>query len=163
MEIIWKESETNLKVTQVYGIVFDKLGRVLLKVENKKGKKSFSFAGGHPESFDKTFEATLRREFVEEINTTLKEGVYYIGHQEVREEGKEPYAQVRMTALIDTIGPVKPDDDNGEVYERVLCHYKKAITYLGWGEVAEKQITAAVKMAESVFGLTFEECEEEWV
>ena len=27
MEIIWKESETNLKVTQVYGIVFDKLGR----------------------------------------------------------------------------------------------------------------------------------------
>ena len=60
----------NLPITQVYGLIFDSKGRILLKAENKNGKKVFGLAGGTPESFDADITATLRRELTEEINTT---------------------------------------------------------------------------------------------
>ena len=158
MKIIWNYGPVpqNLKVTQVYGIVFNQDGQLLLKVENKKGKKVYSFAGGTPETFDKNYEATLRREFIEEVNTTLQKDVYLLGYQYIDEENsKPPYAQMRVTALIDNIGSVKPDPDNGETYERVLATPQEAISLLGWGEVGKLQIEEAVKIAKQKFGICF--------
>ena len=37
--------------------------------------------GGTPEDFDKDRIATLKREFVEEANTTLKDPIYLVGYQ----------------------------------------------------------------------------------
>ena len=150
LNITWYEEEvpSEIPVTQVYGLVFDREGRMLLKVENKRGKRIFSPAGGTPEPFDADREATLRRELLEEVNTTLCADVLYVGYQLIEGDGQRPpYAQVRMTAVIDTIGEARPDPDNGETYERVLVSPERAILLLGWGEVAKQQISRAAALA----------------
>ena len=166
VKITWFDGEVpqNLETRQVYGLVFSADGRILLKVELKKGKKVFSFGGGTPETFDADRVATLRREMVEELNTTLQEEVFMVGYQEIDGDGDRPtYAQVRMTALIDEIGPVQPDPDNGETYERMLTTPERAKTLLGWGEVADKQIDAAFKLAKQHFNFKTISTVEEYV
>ena len=163
IKITWKNGPVpqGMKVTQVYGIIFTKDGRLLLKVENKTKGKVYSFAGGTPESFDADQVATLKRELLEEINTTIYEPIY-VGYQEIDEgNGKQPYAQVRMTAMIKEIGEVKPDPDNGETYERLLTTPEKAIQLLGWGDVGKSQIEKAAMLAKQHFNLTlFNESDE---
>ena len=156
IQITWHYGEPpkNMPVRQVYAIAFDIKGRVLLKVENKNGKTVYSMFGGTPEDFDKDRIATLKREFVEEANTTLKEPIYLVGYQEIEGDGDRPtYAQLRMVALIDKIGQKQPDPDNGETYDRILVAPEKAIELLGWGEVGKKQIEQATKMLDEKFGI----------
>ncbi len=162
----WHNGEVpkNLKVTQVYGLVFTADGRMLLKVETKRGKTSYSFAGGTPEDFDKDREATLRREFVEEVNTTLQKELHIVGYQEVDEEnGKPPYAQLRMVGLIDKVGPKQPDPDNGETYERLLTTPERVIELLNWKDTGAKQVNEAVRLAKKYFHLTKFSDKEEYV
>lgn len=85
LRIIWHEKEPpkDMPVRQVYGIVFDEFGRTLLKSEQKHGKDFFSMFGGTPEPFDKDRKATLKREFLEEANITLKDPIYLVGFQEI--------------------------------------------------------------------------------
>lgn len=157
LKITWHNGEPpkDMPVRQVYAIAFDIKGRVLLKVENKKDKKVYSMFGGTPEDFDKDRIATLKREFVEEANTTLKDPIYLVGYQKIEGDGDKPtYAQLRMVAIIDKIGEKQPDPDNGETYDRILVAPEKAIELLGWGEVGEKQIKAAYKIAQEKFGTT---------
>ena len=139
-----------IEIKQVYGIIFSSDGRMLLKIENDY----YCLAGGKPESFDKDMTATLRRELIEEINTTIKPPIY-LGYQLVDEQnGKKPYAQVRMIALIDKIGCVKPDPDNGKTYQRFLTNPQKAIKLLNWGFEGEKMINCAVELAKQKLGIT---------
>ena len=155
IQITWHNGEPpkDMPVRQVYAIAFDTNGRVLLKVEEKKGKHVYSMFGGTPEDFDKDRIATLKREFVEEANTTLKDPIYLVGYQKIEGDGDRPtYAQLRMVALIDKIGEKQPDPDNGETYDRILVAPEKAIELLGWGEVGEKQIKEAYKIAQEKFG-----------
>ena len=87
-----------------------------------------------------------------------------VGYQEIDEEnGKPPYAQVRMTALIDKIGPVQPDPDNGETYERMLTTPERAIELINWGEVGKNQIEEAVRIAKKEFDITWGNEQEEYV
>lgn len=163
IKLKWIEDEvpTNVEVRQVYGVVFTKDGRILLKCEEKKGKKIYSLAGGTPEYFDKTREDTLKREFLEEVNTSLKNEVIYLGYQEVDEDDSNlVYAQVRMTAMIDNIGKKQPDPDNGKTYDRILVSSKMAIKLLSWGYIGEKIILKATKIAKEKFGLKIYEGEE---
>lgn len=157
IKIIWKNEEVppSMKVKQVYGIVFNKEGRLLLKVSIENGKKIYSFAGGRPENFDKDRETTLKREFIEEINTTLSEEVYYLGYQEIQEDNITPFAQVRMTAMVKEIGEKRPDPDNGETYDRIFVSPQYAIDLLGWGEVGKAQIEKAMVVAGEKFNLKF--------
>lgn len=159
MKLKWIEADVpqNLEVHQVYAVVFNNEGKILLKGEYKKdGKIRYSLAGGTPESFDKDRIATLRREYIEEVNTTLKDPIYYIGYQYVDEEnGTSPYAQVRMTAMIDKIGKPQKDPDNGELYDRKLVYPNEAIKLLNWGEIGEKIVNKAVEVAERHFNLEF--------
>ena len=162
--LTWHSGEVRegLKTRQVYGVVFTKDGRTLLKVEEKKGCKVYSLAGGTPETFDANRVETLRRELIEEVNVTIDEP-FLVGYQEVDEEnGKEPYAQVRMTALIKEIGPSKPDPDNGETYERVLVSPEKAIELLNWGTIGKQLIEESVKIIESETNLKIN-CDKEIV
>ena len=163
----WHEKEVpkGILTTQVYGVVFDKNGRVLLKVQNKNGNKEFGLAGGKPEKFDKNIEETLRREFIEEINTELESDVFYIGYQLVEnDENKPACAQVRMTALIKEIGNKKPDADGGEIYDRLLTSPKKAISLLNWGEVGKQMIESAVETARQKLNIKFDETIEDlWI
>ena len=63
----------SMKIRQVYCVMFDRLGRVLLRVIHKpEGGVRYSLAGGRPEPFDIDAEATCRRELLEEA--AKKEG-----------------------------------------------------------------------------------------
>lgn len=140
----------NIKITQVYGIIFTEDSRVLLIKEGNE----YSLAGGKPEEKDKGIQGTLKRELIEEANVKINTP-HMVGYQLVDEEdGSDPHAQVRMTALIKSIGEKKPDPATGRIYERVLVPYYKAAELLNWGEVGIKQIESAYKIAQQCFGLS---------
>ena len=152
MILRWLKEEvpSDLTTRQVYGVIFTRDGRVLLKLEDGK----YSLAGGTPEDFDEDRVATLKRELVEEVNTTIEEPIM-LGYQYVDEEnGKTPYAQVRMVALIDTIGEIRPDPDNGKVYQRILTTPSRAIELLKWGEIGKCLITDATLLAKEKLGIS---------
>jgi 8-oxo-dGTP pyrophosphatase MutT (NUDIX family) len=86
----------DLPVRQVYGIAFSNDGRILLRIEDGK----YKLTGGRPESGE-SFEETLLREYVEELNVNLVEA-HYLGYLLVEEDGNK-YAQVRMIARIKDI------------------------------------------------------------
>lgn len=67
--ITWHSGDVppNLTVKQVYGLIFSQDGRILLRIHNNK----YKLAGGRPEIYDIDMEATLKRELVEEVNTTI--------------------------------------------------------------------------------------------
>lgn len=160
--LTWHNGEVKegLKTRQVYGVIFTKEGLTLLKAEEKHGKKVYSLAGGTPEDFDTDRIATLRRELIEEVNVTI-EDPFLVGYQEVDEEnGKEPYAQVRMTALIKEIGESKPDPDNGETYERVLVSPEKAIELLNWGVIGKQLIEESVRIIKEKTNLKIDSSKE---
>lgn len=141
---------TDIIIKQVYGILFTKDGRILLRIENGE----YQLTGGKPEAFDKDMEQTLKRELMEEINVSISK-VYMVGYQLVDEEnGTKPYAQVRMAALVDSIGQQQPDPDNGLIYGRYLTTPSKAARLLNWGQVGEKQIFEALEIAKKKFNLT---------
>ena len=157
----WFDGEVpeNVKIRQVYGLVFTKDGRMLMRIEDGR----HSLAGGTPESYDKDKVETLKRELIEEVNTTIYEPVM-VGYQLVDEEnGIPPYAQVRMTAIIDTIGEVKPDPDNGKTYERLLTTPSRVIELLGWGEVGKLQVESATRVAKEKLGITTYLDKEEYI
>lgn len=161
----WHNGEVpkNLKIKQVYGILFSEDGRTLLRhVENEK-ENYFSLAGGRPEVYDNGIEGTLRREVLEEVNCTIKEPIL-IGYQEVNEGNNvPPYAQVRMAAIIDKVGKLQPDPDNGETYKRLLTSPKRAIELINWGEEGKNQIEEATKKIQEKFGITLTNFEDSYI
>ncbi|MBR2468410.1 MAG: NUDIX hydrolase [Clostridia bacterium] len=153
----WFDGEVpnGTKITQVYGLVFTPDGRMLIIGKDKKDRVEYSLIGGTPEDFDVDKEATLRRELLEEANTALGNEIHMVGYQLVDEEnGIPPYAQVRMMAMIDSIGPSQPDPDNGQTYQRILTTPDRVIELLKWGTTGEKQVKAAVQMAKQYFGIS---------
>lgn len=152
----WFDGEVpeNLKIKQVYGLVFTEDGRILLRVVNSPKGKTYSLAGGKPEKTDNGIEGTLRRETLEEVNTKLKDKACLVGYLLVNEgNGIPPYAQVRMTAIIDEVGEKLPDTDGGEIYDRLLTTPEKAIKLLNWGKEGEQMVKAAVKVAKQQLGM----------
>ena len=145
-----------LKVTQVYGIVFSDDGRILLRIEDGK----YELTGGHPEEFEK-YEETLKREYIEEVNISLKE-IYYLGYLQVTENSKEQYAQVRMIARIDKIGERKPDIDNGKTYDRKLVNINNVKEYLNYNDYAGNiMIDDAINLAKKKYSMLIQGDENE--
>ena len=164
-KFVWYNGEVpnNLKIKQVYGILFTKDGRILLAIKDKGNGKIFTLAGGKPESYDEDNIATLKRELIEEVNVTINTPIT-VGYQEVDEENGNPtYAQFRMAAIIDSIGPRLPDPDTNETYERILTTPIRAIELLDWGDVGKLQIEEAVKVAKEKLGITTFSNKEELV
>ena len=123
--ISWHKQEVPLgiPIRQVYGICFTKDCRVLLRIENG----NYKLIGGRPEKQDCDYFQTLKREFIEEVNTIIENPIY-VGYQLIDEEnGTSKYAQVRMVALIKEIKEELPDSDKKEkwVYGRFLKLLKK--------------------------------------
>ena len=65
-----------MAVRQVYCIMLDREGRVMLRVEKKPDRIKYSLAGGRPEVYDNGIEGTCRRELLEEVNTEIETPVY---------------------------------------------------------------------------------------
>lgn len=137
----------DIEIKQVYGIAFNTDGNIFLRIDNG----IYKLTGGRPEIVDKSIEDTLRREFIEEANITIK-NIHLLGYQLVDENnGLKPYAQVRMIAQIDEMFENRPDLDNGKLYERVFKSPKETIKLLNWGEVGKSQIEEAVKLAKKFY------------
>ena len=135
-----------LRVTQVYGVAFSDDGKILLMID--KGK--YNLIGGHPEPHETSYEQTLKREFIEEVNIEL-EDIHYLGYFSVNEPGKPEYAQVRMIAKIKSIGEKEPDPDRGRTYERLLCNQYNVKNYLNYGGDGDKMLDDAIKSANKKF------------
>ena len=131
-----------IEIKQVYGIVFNEDGNIFLRIDDGL----YKLTGGKPELEDKSIEDTLKREFIEEANITLK-NIHLLGYQLVEDNRVKPYAQVRMIAQIDKIFENRADLDNGKLYERVFKTPKETINLLNWGDVGKEQIEDAVKLA----------------
>lgn len=140
-----------IKVKQVYGIIFTLEGEMLVAID----RGHYTLAGGKPEPQDENLEATLKREIYEEVNITVGES-YIVGYQLVDDEnGKEPYAQVRMTAVIERMEDITPDPASGRIFDRVLTKPHNAATLLAWGKVGEQQINDAMVIASQKWGIVF--------
>ena len=152
-----------MKITQVYCVMFDRQGRVMLRLEKAPDRVRYSLAGGRPEPFDHGIEETCRRELLEEVNTEIEKPVC-IGYQRVDEEnGTPPYVQVRMAAMIRSVGEKRPDPDNGETYDRRMVPPEKAAELLRWGDVGRAQIMAAKDVIYRQYGITAAGSAEEWI
>lgn len=162
-EWVGDRAPEGMRITQVYGIILDREGRVMLRLEKTAGGIRYSLGGGRPEPFDDGIEATCRRELLEEVNTEIETPVY-IGYQLVDEEdGTPPYAQVRMAALIRRIGEKKPDPDNGETYDRYMVSPERAAELLNWGDTGRAQVMKAKEVIYRQYGITGESSKEEYV
>jgi 8-oxo-dGTP diphosphatase len=147
----WHEAPVppGLEITQVYGyLLCPSTGRVL--VQDDDGV--FNLPGGTPEPEDADLVATLVREAFEE--NQVRVGVTaYLGYQEVHRPGRAPYAQVRMTGVIEEFAPRAPDPDGGRIYRRLMTSLEAAPDVLGWGEPAVAQARAASRIAVRQWGL----------
>lgn len=137
------EIQNDLDIKQVYGVVFSNDGKILLRVENNK----YKLTGGKPEK-NETFEETLKREFIEELNIEI-DNIYYLGYLLVNEgNNNKPYAQVRMIATIKKINQNRPDIDTGVLYERFLANFDNVKKYLNYkDEAGNTMIDDAIKLA----------------
>ena len=118
-----------LKVKQVYGIAFNDDGRIILRIENNK----YKLTGGKPEG-NESYEGTLKREYIEELNVELGD-CYYLGYLLV-EDNNEKYAQVRMIAKIKSINENHIDLATGEMYGRELVDIDKVKELLNYQDEA---------------------------
>ena len=139
----WNNSEvpSNLKVRQVYGIAFSNDFEIILRIEDGK----YELTGGKPEK-NESYEETLKREYIEELNVELDE-CYYLGYLLV-EEKCEIYAQVRMIAKIKNINENHIDPATGKMYGRKLVgvdEVKKLLNYQD--EAGNLMIDDAIEMA----------------
>jgi len=135
-------------VRQVYGILFDRSGRVLL--QDDEGR--CNLPGGTPEPVDAGLLGTLERECMEESQVRVSD-VVPLGYQLVEEDG-EVYAQVRMAGLIKELCPVAADPCTGRVYRRLMVAPLRAPDLLGWGSRGEAQFAAAAALASRRWDIT---------
>jgi 8-oxo-dGTP pyrophosphatase MutT (NUDIX family) len=136
-----------LPVRQVYAWVVNEAGHVLL-IGMPGG---WNLPGGTPEARDGGWEATLRREVLEEADVTLGD-VVPLGYQEVRAGDAAPFAQVRVAARVDEWRDQTPDPDSGLIYPRVWVPLGRAADLLGWGEPGHARAAAAAEAARDVYG-----------
>lgn len=137
----------DLTVKQVYGIVFSNDNRILLRIEDGV----YKLTGGKPDEGE-DFEQTLKREYLEEVNTEL-EDCHYLGYLFVTEDAGEQYAQVRMIARIKSIGEARPDTDNGKMYGRELVSAESVKKLLNYKDDAgNNMLDEAVNMSRCLYG-----------
>lgn len=154
---IWKKEDVphDIIIKQVYGIVFSSDGNILLRIEDNK----YKLTGGKPEKYDKNYEETLKREYLEELNVELQD-IYYLGYLLVDEGKSEKFAQVRMIAKVKNIGVVKPDMDTGKTYKRFMSNIQNVKSYLNYPDLAGNQlIDDAIDMAKEKYKINFSDNE----
>lgn len=131
---------------QVYGIVFNNKGEILLIEEKGKWK----IPGGTPEKGETDVE-TMKRELIEEADIAVSK-VLPLGGQRVdypnnpnREEG-DLYYQLRYVCLLDELLPQTPDPVTGIVNPRMFVPAEKVTEYVKWGDAGRAMFEDAIKL-----------------
>ena len=135
----------NINVRQVYGIVVVDDYKVLLRIKDNK----YKLTGGKPEE-NESYEETLKREYIEELNVELDD-CYYLGYLFV-EDNDEKYAQVRMIAKIKSINENHIDPATGKMYGRELVNTDKVKELLNYqDEAGNLMMEEAIKKAKEIY------------
>ena len=109
----------------------------------------YKLTGGKPEE-NESYEETLKREYIEELNVELEE-CYYLGYLLV-EDNNEKYAQVRMIAKIKSINENHVDPATGEMYGRELVNTDKVKDLLNYKDIAGNlMVNEAIQKAKEIY------------
>ncbi len=146
VKIVWN-NEINFSklrnVTQVYGIIFNKKGQILL-VNIKKG--NWSLPGGTPEQTDKSYEDTLKREVLEEADIEIDK-IIPLGYQNscFIDEKNSDHQQLRYLATVKKILPQTEDPAYGIISKRKFISPRDFLKYCHWGKIGEAMVKSAIK------------------
>lgn len=144
-----------LPVTQVYGFCFTPEGKIVVLDDGG----AFNLPGGKPKPGE-SYEQTLQREAVEEVQVALREvhlfGYRFIEH-DPETEGGRPFAQLRAVALVDEEFPRAADPATGRVYRRHACAGGDVARLLDWGRDGEVQVACACKLAQRLWSFASDE------
>lgn len=143
-EVAWRKRrpQNSVPTEQVYGILFDHMGRVLVLKDGER----YNLPGGRPEKGEDWAE-TLRRECLEEAQALIGR-VLFLGHVRVRETFhgvSRSFAQVRMVGEILELLPAQPDLATGRTYARQFYPPAGAAELLGWGDHGSQQLADAAE------------------
>ncbi|HSX02220.1 MAG TPA: NUDIX hydrolase [Candidatus Saccharimonadia bacterium] len=131
---------------QVYGIVFNAAGQILLIQEHGDWK----IPGGTPEPGE-TAEQTLCRELLEEADVTIKQWVpvgvqqVHYPHNPQTHQG-ELFYQYRYACLLDEQLPSTPDPDDDVTHPRRWVPAAEVTRYVQWGETGAALFAAAIEV-----------------
>lgn len=134
--------------TQVYGIVFNNKGEILICREFGKGK--WQIPGGHSEE-NESLSQTLKRELVEEVDVEI-EGVGPLGVQKVTfpdNPEKKAIYQARCIALLRKLLPQTPDPASGITWERKFVPSGEITSYVKWGKTGRAMFGDAIRLYRS--------------
>lgn len=134
-------------ISQVYGIVFNNNGEIL--IARSKPEDSWVISGGTPEAMEMA-EETLRRELREEVNIKVGK-ILSLGAQKVEPEvavnnNKGTSYQLRYVVLLDKMLPRSLDPANGRIWERKFVSVEKITEYVKWGETGDAMFKDAVNL-----------------
>lgn len=132
---------------QVYGIVFNKKGHILVCRESSNG--SWQLPGGKPEPGE-TPEEALKRELMEEIsvspNRTLLLGAIKVEFLNNHNKATgDIFYQLRYVCSLDKLLPLMPDPASGNMWERAFVPQESVTDYVQWGEPGKVMFKDAIK------------------
>ncbi len=149
--LTWHD-ETNFaklkNITQAYGIIFNKKDQILL-VSIKKGR--WGPPGGGPESEDRSFEETLKREVLEEADIEI-EKIIPLGYQNAvfLDKPNSDHQQLRYFAAVKKILPQTKDPAYGIIPKRKFINPKDFLKYCPWGNTGKAMIEKALLVKRQV-------------
>ena len=134
-------------ITQVYGIVFNDKGEILIC---RKGDGDWQIPGGHPEKGE-TINQTLEREMLEEADVVVTD-IQILGVQKGEfpdDPNSRPHYQVRCIAKLKELLPQTPDPDNGETWERLFIPSSEVTNYVKWNTTGDAMFKDAIEVYSS--------------
>lgn len=142
-----REVEKYKPITQVYGLIFNSGGEILICREKEIGE--WQIPGGHPEEEESIFQ-TLERELLEEVDVKVK-NIIPLGTQKVSfpdNPEKPAFYQVRCIATLDNLLPQTPDPASGNTWQRMFVPYEEVTNYVKWGITGNAMFEDAVRLWE---------------
>ncbi len=137
------DPESVSPITQAYGFCFDENGELLV-IQAHPPNGTWQVPGGTVE-VGETLVDTLRREIVEEANTTIKD-IQYLGVQKVENDRNDKVIyQARFCALVDSVGELKIDPDKGYILPRKFIPPSEYRAVSRWGVISDELVRLSLE------------------
>jgi ADP-ribose pyrophosphatase YjhB (NUDIX family) len=155
MSLTWiktSDSSRYQPCTQVYGVVFNDQGEILLIQE----KGHWKIPGGTPEAGE-TPQQTLERELMEEADVTVQ-NIQLLGVQQVDWPGNthtaegERFYQYRYICQVKELQQSTPDPDEGIIHPRKFVPASSVTEHVLWGETGRAMFADAIAAASQLLG-----------
>lgn len=138
------------EVTQVYGFIFDKEGKLCISDCNKG---YWGLPGGKPENCDESFEDVLIREVNEEANLDIK-NIKRVGCFKITllsdNCGRGVHYVLRYVAEVDRMKKQTIDPAEGVISLRKFIYPRDFSKFVKWGDNGEFQLKKAIEVFRKV-------------